>query len=42
MLSEPLSSGMLSEKLKIKIYEIIILPALLYGFETWCLALSEQ
>ena len=28
--------------LKIKIYRTIILPIVLYGFETWSLALREE
>jgi hypothetical protein len=31
-----------SKKLKIKIYRIIILPVVLYGCETWSLALREE
>ena len=34
-----LSSSLLSKKLNIKIYRTIILPAVLYGCETWSLAL---
>ena len=37
-----LSSSLLSKKLKIKIYRTIILPVVLYGFETWSLALREE
>ena len=37
-----LSSGLLSKKLKIKIYRTIILPAVLYGCETWSLTLREE
>ena len=33
---------MLSKKLKIKIYRIIILPVVLYGCETWSLTLREE
>ena len=36
-----LSSSLLSKKLKIKIYRIIILPVVLYGCETWSLILRE-
>jgi hypothetical protein len=32
---------MISKNIKIKIYKTIILPEVLYGCETWCLALSE-
>jgi len=37
-----LSSGLLSKKLKIKIYRNIILPVVLYGCETWSLILREE
>jgi len=37
-----LSSSLLSKTLKIKIYRTIILPAVLYGFETWSLTLREE
>ena len=37
----PLSSSLLSKKLKIKIYRTIILPVVLYGCETWSLTLGE-
>ena len=37
-----LSSSLLSKKLKIKIYRTIILPVVLYGCETWSLALREE
>ena len=37
-----LSYSLLSEKLKIKIYRIIILPVVLYGCETWSLTLTEE
>jgi len=33
---------LLSKNLKIKIYRIIILPVVLYGFETWSLTLREE
>jgi len=33
---------LLSKNLKIKIYSIIILPVVLYGFETWSLTLREE
>jgi len=36
-----LSSRLLSKNLKIKIYRTIILPAVLYGCETWPLTLRE-
>jgi len=37
-----LSSGLLSNNLKIKIYRTIILPVALYGCETWSLTLREE
>jgi len=37
-----LSSSLLSKNLKIKIYLAIILPAVLYGCETWSLTLREE
>ena len=37
-----LTSRLLSKNLKIKIYRIIILPVVLYGYETWSLTLSEE
>ena len=37
-----LSSSLLSKKLKIKIYIIIILPAVLYGCEIWSLTLRDE
>jgi hypothetical protein len=37
-----LSSRLLSKNLKIKIYRTIILPAVLYGCETWLLTLREE
>jgi hypothetical protein len=37
-----LSSRLLSKNLKIKIYRTIILPVVLYGCETWSLALGEE
>jgi len=37
-----LSSRLLSKNLKVKIYRTIILPVLLYGFETWSLTLREE
>jgi len=37
-----LSSSFLCKKLKIKIYRIIILPVVLYGYETWSLTLREK
>ena len=37
-----LSSSLLSNNLKIKIYRYIILPVVLYGCATWSLALGEK
>jgi hypothetical protein len=37
-----LSSSLLSKNVKIKIYRTIILPLVLYGFETWSLTLREE
>jgi hypothetical protein len=37
-----LSFRLLSRNEKIKIYKTIILPVVLYGFETWSLTLSEE
>jgi hypothetical protein len=37
-----LSSSLLSKKLKIKIYRIVILPVVLYGCETWSLTLRDE
>jgi hypothetical protein len=37
-----LSSRLLSKNLNIKIYRTIILPVVLYGCETWSLALREK
>jgi hypothetical protein len=37
-----LSSRLLSRNLKVKIYKTIILPAVLYGCETWSLTLREE
>jgi hypothetical protein len=36
-----LSSFLLSENIKVRIYIIIILPVVLYGCETWSLTLRE-
>ena len=40
--TESYSSRLLSKNLKIKIYRTIILPAVLYGRETWLLTLREE
>jgi len=37
-----LSSSLIYKNFKIKIYRTIILPVLLYGCETWSLALREE
>ena len=37
-----MSSSFLSKNLKIKIYRTINLPVVLYGCETWSLALREE
>ena len=37
-----LFSGLLSKNIKIKIYRTVILPAVLYGCETWLLTLREE
>jgi len=36
------SSSLLTKNIKIKIYRTIILPVVLYGFETWSLTLREK
>jgi len=37
-----LSSRLLPKNLKIKIYRTIIMPVVLYGYETWSLTLMEE
>ena len=37
-----LSASLLSKSLNIKIYKTIVLPAVLYGCETWSLTLREE
>jgi hypothetical protein len=37
-----LSSHLLSKNIKIRIYNAIILPVVLYGCETWSLTLREE
>jgi hypothetical protein len=37
-----MSSRLLSRNVKVKIYKTIFLPFLLYGCETWSLALREE
>jgi hypothetical protein len=39
---ESLSSRPLSRNIKVKIYKTIILPVVLYGCETWSVALMEE
>ena len=41
-LEKILSSRLLSKKFKVKTYETIILPVVLYGCETWSLTLREE
>jgi hypothetical protein len=36
------SSSLLSKNIKIKIYRTVILPFVVYGCETWSLALREE
>jgi hypothetical protein len=36
------SSHLLSDNVKIRIYETIIFPVLFYGCETWSLTLKEE
>jgi hypothetical protein len=37
-----LSSRLLSKNVNIKIYKTIILPVVLYGFETWSITLRKE
>jgi len=37
-----LSFRLLSKNVKIKIYRIVILPVVLYGYEPWSLTLREE
>jgi len=37
-----LSSSLLSKNIEIKIYRTIILPVVLYGYETWSLTFREE
>jgi hypothetical protein len=37
-----LSSRLISKNVKIKVYETVILPVVLYGCETWSLILREE
>ena len=41
-LGKILSSRLLSKKLKVNTYKIIILPVVLYDCETWSLTLREE
>jgi hypothetical protein len=36
------SSHLVSKNLKIKIYKTVVLPVMLYGWETWSLTLGEE
>jgi hypothetical protein len=40
--SRILSSFLLSRNIKIRIYEAIVLPVVLYACETWSLTLKEE
>jgi len=40
--AESLSSSLLCKYVKIKIYRTIILPIVLYGYETWSFTLREE
>ena len=42
MVQNLLSSSLLSQNIKIKIYRTINLPVVLYGCETWSLTLKEE
>ncbi|KAJ4445951.1 hypothetical protein ANN_12637 [Periplaneta americana] len=37
-----LSSSLLSKNLKVRLYKTVILPVVLYGYETWSLTLREE
>jgi hypothetical protein len=37
-----LSSRLLSRNVKVKVYKTVVLPVVLYGFETWSLMLREE
>jgi hypothetical protein len=37
-----LSSHLLSKNVRIRIYKTIILPVVLYGYETWSLTLEDE
>jgi len=40
--SESFVSPLLSKNLRTKIYKTVILPIVLYGYETWSLTLMEE
>jgi hypothetical protein len=40
--AESLSSSLLSNNIKIKVYRTIILPVVLYGYKNWSLTLREE
>jgi hypothetical protein len=42
LLPQKISSSLLSKNVKIRLYEDIILPVILYGCETWSLTLREE
>jgi hypothetical protein len=42
MVRSLLSSHLLSRNVRLKIYKTIILPVVLYRYETWSLTLREQ
>jgi hypothetical protein len=37
-----LSSPLLSKNVKVRLYKTIILPVVLYGYETWSLTVREE
>ena len=41
-LEKMLSSRLLSKKLKVNTYKTVILPVVLFGYETWSLALRKE
>jgi hypothetical protein len=40
--AESFSSSFLSKNLEVKIHRTVILPVVLYGYETWSLTLREE
>jgi hypothetical protein len=42
LVQNPLSSLLLSKHVKLRIYKTIILPVVLYGYETWSVTLREE